>query len=48
MNLAERIDSALFHTVGDTADSLSRPCYVVGGYVTCFFTVIPRMSISSP
>lgn len=37
MNLAERIDSALFHTVGDTADSLSRPCYVVGGYVRDLF-----------
>lgn len=37
MNLAERIDSTLFHTVGDTADSLSRPCYVVGGYVRDLF-----------
>lgn len=37
MNLAERIDSALFHTIGDTADSLSRPCYVVGGYVRDLF-----------
>lgn len=37
MNLAERIDSTLFHTVGDTADSLERPCYVVGGYVRDIF-----------
>lgn len=37
MNLAERIDSTLFHTVGDTADSLDRPCYVVGGYVRDIF-----------
>lgn len=37
MNLAERIDSTLFHTIGDTADSLDRPCYVVGGYVRDIF-----------
>ena len=37
MNLAERIDSTLFHSVGDTADSLNRPCYVVGGYVRDIF-----------
>ena len=37
MNLAERIDSELFHTVGATADSLDRPCYVVGGYVRDIF-----------
>ncbi|MDE6191771.1 MAG: CCA tRNA nucleotidyltransferase [Muribaculum sp.] len=37
MNLAERIDSELFHTVGATADTLDRPCYVVGGYVRDIF-----------
>ena len=31
--LREKIDSEIFHRVGEAADSLSRPCYVVGGYV---------------
>lgn len=33
MNLKEKIDTPVFHTVGSTADSLSRECYAVGGYV---------------
>ena len=33
MNLKDRIDTKIFHTVGRAADELSRPCYVVGGYV---------------
>lgn len=32
-SLVSLIDSRVFHLVGETADSLSRPCYVVGGYV---------------
>lgn len=37
MNLSNRIDEPVFHTVGDTADSLGRECYVVGGYVRDLF-----------
>lgn len=33
MNLSERIDSPVFHLVGEAADTLGRECYVVGGYV---------------
>lgn len=33
MNLKDKIDIRIFHTVGQTADSLSRECYAVGGYV---------------
>ena len=32
-NFADRLSDPIFHTVGDTADSLGRECYVVGGYV---------------
>lgn len=37
MNLSSRIDTPVFHAVGDIADSLGRPCYVVGGYVRDLF-----------
>ena len=33
VNLKEKIDSPIFHLVGDAADELQRECYVVGGYV---------------
>lgn len=33
MNLAEQLRHRVFRLVGDCADSLSRECYVVGGYV---------------
>ncbi|MCX4264083.1 MAG: HD domain-containing protein [Muribaculaceae bacterium] len=33
MNLREKIDSRIFHTVGAAADALGREAYVVGGYV---------------
>ncbi len=33
MNFKDKIDTRIFHTVGRTADSLSRECYAVGGYV---------------
>lgn len=31
------IDTPLFHLVGDAADSIGNPCYVVGGYVRDLF-----------
>lgn len=33
MNLKEKIDRKVFHTVGEAADALGREAYVVGGYV---------------
>ena len=33
MNLKDKIDSKVFHTVGQAADELGREAYVVGGYV---------------
>lgn len=33
MNLARLLKDPVFRTVGAAADSLGRPCYVVGGYV---------------
>lgn len=33
MNLKEKIDCRIFHTVGSAADALGREAYVVGGYV---------------
>lgn len=37
MNLADRLNQPIFHTVGKIADELDRPCYVVGGYVRDLF-----------
>lgn len=37
MNLADRLNRPIFHTVGKIADELDRPCYVVGGYVRDLF-----------
>lgn len=33
MLLGQKIDTPIFHVVGDIADELHRPCYTVGGYV---------------
>lgn len=33
MNLKEKINSKIFHTVGEAADEMGRQAYVVGGYV---------------
>ncbi len=37
MRLTEEIDKPLFRQVGKVADSLDRPCYIVGGYVRDIF-----------
>lgn len=33
MDFTVKIDSAIFHCIGNAADNLDRECYVVGGYV---------------
>ena len=33
MNLSQKIDDSLFHKIGQTADELGYPCYLIGGYV---------------
>lgn len=33
MNLKDKLNSKIFHTVGEVADAMGRECYVVGGYV---------------
>lgn len=35
--IATKIDTKLFHFIGEAADSINRPCYVVGGYVRDLF-----------
>ena len=37
MRMTEKIDKPIFHQVGQVADSLNRPCYIVGGYVRDLF-----------
>lgn len=37
MLIDKHLDKEIFHTVGEIADSISRPCYVVGGYVRDIF-----------
>lgn len=35
--IEKKIDTQIFHTVGEIADSLNRKCYTVGGYVRDLF-----------
>ena len=35
--IAKKIDTQIFHTIGEMADSLNRQCYTVGGYVRDLF-----------
>ena len=35
--ILRHIDKPIFHLVGQVADSMQRPCYVVGGYVRDIF-----------
>ncbi|MBQ4007584.1 MAG: CCA tRNA nucleotidyltransferase, partial [Muribaculaceae bacterium] len=35
--ILQHIDTPIFHLVGEVADSMNRPCYVVGGYVRDIF-----------
>ncbi len=37
ISLADKIDRKIFHHVGEVADTMSRECYVVGGYVRDLF-----------
>lgn len=37
MNIADRIDTDIFHKIGEVADAEGRECYVVGGYVRDIF-----------
>ncbi|MCM1020687.1 MAG: CCA tRNA nucleotidyltransferase [Muribaculum sp.] len=37
MNLSQHIAQPVFRTIGETADKMNQPCYVVGGYVRDIF-----------
>lgn len=37
MNLKERLENPVFRLVGEVADSIGQPCFVVGGYVRDIF-----------
>ncbi len=43
--LAEILDTPIFHLIGETADSLGVECYVVGGYVRDIFLERPSNDI---
>ncbi|MCM1147059.1 MAG: CCA tRNA nucleotidyltransferase [Bacteroidales bacterium] len=43
--LAEILDTPVFHLIGDTADELGLECYVVGGYVRDIFLERPSNDI---
>ena len=45
MNLADKLNDKIFHTVGNVADGMSQPCYVVGGYVRDLFLHRPSKDI---
>lgn len=40
-----KIDTALYHRIGEAADSIGRPCYAVGGCVRDFFLERPSKDI---
>ncbi len=43
--VAGRLDTPIFHAIGEAADSLDRPCYAVGGCVRDFFLDRPSKDI---
>ena len=43
--LAELLDKDIFHQIGEAADALGVPCYVVGGYVRDLFLERPSNDI---
>ncbi|MCM1076040.1 MAG: CCA tRNA nucleotidyltransferase [Bacteroides sp.] len=44
-NIVKKIDTPLYHAIGDAADSINRPCYAVGGCVRDFFLERPSKDI---
>ncbi len=40
-----KIDTPLYHTIGEAADSIDRPCYAVGGCVRDFFLGRPSKDV---
>lgn len=42
MNLKDKIDQKIFHLVGEAADAVGQPCYIVGGYVRDIFCTVRR------
>lgn len=44
-SIAKKIDSPIFHLVGDVADNLNHECYTVGGYVRDLFLNRPSKDI---
>ena len=45
MNLKDKIDQKIFHLVGEAADAVGQPCYIVGGYVRDIFLHRPSNDI---
>ena len=45
MNLADKIDSKIFRTIGDVADSEGVECYLIGGYVRDLLLCRPSKDI---
>lgn len=43
--IVSRLDTVLYHTIGDAADSIDRPCYAVGGCVRDLFLDRPSKDI---
>lgn len=41
----QKLDTKLFHTIGEAADSIGRPCYAVGGCVRDLFLERPSKDI---
>ena len=44
-DLVRALDKRVFHMIGETADELGMPCYVVGGWVRDLFLERPSTDI---
>lgn len=45
MNLKDKITKKIFYTIGEVADRIGQPCYIVGGYVRDIFLHRPSSDI---
>ena len=43
--ICKRLEAPIFHTIGQAADSLSKECYLIGGYVRDLFLERPSKDI---
>ena len=45
MNLQDKLTHKIFRAIGQTADEMQQPCYVVGGFVRDLFLARPSTDL---